>query len=575
MFAAMLPYDVAHLITGDFMNYYHQFRSITKRVRARFEHRDWQGSQKDARRRTTLYTEFSTGTSEKIRNLIGHKIEDSLFWAQVKAHFEEDILNMNVNNIAQTYYNSVFRLTHPGLSTDPRLMFVQPMADSVEFKHVRPIFKTYSGYERSAKSIVAEMLQDFKFNAPFEDLDRDLHRLTDKIHRVLLSQYQPDEDTRLEVLKPVFFRNKGAYLVGRAYIGGRYHPFVVSFLHEEKGVFVDALLLDEWDIKATFSYNHAYFFVDVDIPSEVVSFLETIVSGKKRSELYNCLGLEKHGKTEFYRDFLRYIQTSTEVFVPAPGIKGMVMAVFTLPSYDMVFKVIRDKFSSSKNMTEADVRSKYSLVNQYDRVGRMADPHVFEEFTVHRSRISEEVLKELLDTAPSKVAFEGENVIIKHLYVEKKMIPLNIYLEQANTEDAEHALDQYGLAIKELAGMNIFPGDLLIKNFGVTPLKRVVFYDYDEIGFLTDYHFRKIPQARYMDEEFMDGPWFSVGPNDIFPEEFRLFLVVKLDQRKRFEELHGDLFEPVFWQNCQAAIQRGEVITVFPYRISERFARSA
>ena len=183
----------------------------------------------------------------------------------------------------------------------------------------------------------------------------------------------------------------------------------------------------------------------------------------------------------------------------------------------------------------------------------------------------EELLEELRKDAPSKIRITETSVEIKHLYVEKKMTPLNLYLKDASRQDAEDVIAEYGNAIKELAAVNIFPGDMLLKNFGVTRLKRVVFYDYDEIGFLTDYNFRKIPEPRDEYEEMSATPYYHVGPKDIFPEEFPRFLIGNPEMREIFYRLHGDLYDVKFWKDMQARLHRKEIIDVYPYRDSRRF----
>ncbi|VVN74694.1 Isocitrate dehydrogenase kinase/phosphatase [Pseudomonas fluorescens] len=146
------------------------------------------------------------------------------------------------------------------------------------------------------------------------------------------------------------------------------------------------------------------------------------------------------------------------------------------------------------------------------------------------------------------------------------MTPLNLYLEHANPAQVREALEDYGLAIKQLAAANIFPGDMLLKNFGVTRHGRVVFYDYDEICFLTEANFRHIPLPRTPEDEMASEPWYSIGPLDVFPEEFPPFLFADAGQRKLFDQLHGELYNADYWKSLQEAIRAGKVIDVFPYR---------
>ena len=313
--------------------------------------------------------------------------------------------------------------------------------------------------------------------------------------------------------------------------------------------------------------------MDVSIPSQYVLFLQQLMPAKPISEIYSSMGYNKHGKTYYHRCAYRHMENTTDKFMIAPGIKGMVMCVFTMPSYDFVFKIIKDKFTPPKEMTREQVRQKYRMVKRADRAGRMADTQEFNNLAFARERFSDELMEELHKVAPSMIEEHGKALVIRHVYVERRMTPLNLYLHDATDEQVRDVMDEYGNAIKQLASANIFPGDMLLKNFGVTRHGRVVFYDYDEIVPLVDCNFRTIPPPRNEEEELSGQPWYSVGPNDIFPEEFRLFFSGNQRARKVFDRLHGDLYEASFWQRLQQRIRDGYIEDFFPYRRKLRFDR--
>jgi isocitrate dehydrogenase kinase/phosphatase len=393
----------------------------------------------------------------------------------------------------------------------------------------------------------------------------------------------------LEVLTSLFYRNKSAYIVGRFLKDDSIHPFILPLLHPDgRGILIDALLLEADQVTSIFSYHRSYFLADITVPSDMVDFLKTFMPTKEISELYNAIGFEKHGKTVFYRELVRHFRLTgkstnepeeqrtnepTEQFVTAPGIAGMVMYVFTMPKLNMVFKIIRDKFAPPKEVTPKIVKEKYELVKRHDRVGRMADSYLFEKLSLPLDRFDPACLAELRETATSKIEVTDDAVLISHVYVEKKMTPLNIYIEESNEADAQKALRDYGRAIKQLAAANIFPGDLLLKNFGVTRVKRVVFYDYDEIELVTDCNFRHIPEARTYEQEMASQPWYSVRPNDIFPEEFPGFLMRSGPNLSYLRKKHGDIFDADFWNELKQRIEAGEIMDVFPYRTGFRFLR--
>lgn len=572
MFEKLKPYEAAYLILDAYIHYHHMFKRITKRAKIRFEIRDWHGMQNDSKERNFLYREAVGKATEQVLSFLGPLAEDRHIWQEIKEMYLEEIFNFNTRNIAETFYNSVFRHSHKGLSADKELMFVEATGTYREFHSAVPIYHTFF-LTNPVEHTLHQILSCYTFDVPFEHRNRDIWYIADTLRRKLHVHERSLRHARIEMLKSVFYRSKGAYLVGRLFLEDKLYPFIMPLLNEENGIYVDTILLEVNDVSSLFSYNRAYFQVDTDIASDMVDFLRTILPFKSLGELYNSIGFEKHGKTVLYRDFLRHMKLTSDKFIIAPGIKGMVMAVFTLPSYSMVFKMIKDKFQPPKNVTEQEVREKYELVSMHDRVGRMADSHMFENFIFDKSRFDDALIAELLRECPSKVKVYGDKLEIKHMYIEKRMTPLNLYLEHATPEEAEDVIRDYGRAIKDMAAVNIFPGDMLLKNFGVTRLNRVVFYDYDEISFITDLNFRRIPVSRYDEDDWSSEPWYSVGPDDIFPEEFTKFLIGRADIREMFKKRHADLYDVGFWHDVQERLQRGEIVTVFPYSQRIRFSK--
>jgi isocitrate dehydrogenase kinase/phosphatase len=572
MFTKLLPFETAYLILESYTNYYHTYKRITKRAPIRFEQSDWPGLQQDAAERSELYRDRIAQTVQLLTEFLGERATDPDLWRETKQHFALEIANYNTRNIAETFYNSVFRHAHAavGLGADTDQMFVYASGSYREFRSTTPIFNRYNlnaGLDISLRQI----LSDYRLDAPYVDAKKDHEYIRQRLSDYLKKTDIPGVPVEIEVLKSIFFRNQSAYIVGRLRRLEKVAPFILALRNDEAGIYTDTLLLDDNDISTIFSYYRSYFMVDVDIVSDTVDFLRSILPTKSLGELYNSIGFEKHGKTVFYRDFQRHLDYAQDFFDFAPGTKGMVMTVFTLPSYNMVFKVIKDRFAPPKNSTQEHVKACYDLVNRHDRVGRMADSYLFEHLDFDRKRFSAGLLEELQRDCADKIILTEDTLTIAHLYIEKKMMPLNLYVRQATTEDVDLALDEYGRAIKELACVNIFPGDLLQKNFGVTRLGRVVFYDYDEIGFLTDYRFRDIPEARYPWQEMAAEPWYSVAENDIFPEEFPRFLFAKPEHRRHFQELHGDLFTAAYWIGIQKRIRSGQRIDILPYREELRF----
>ncbi|MCF8257089.1 MAG: bifunctional isocitrate dehydrogenase kinase/phosphatase, partial [Flavobacteriales bacterium] len=250
----------------------------------------------------------------------------------------------------------------------------------------------------------------------------------------------------------------------------------------------------------------------------------------------------------------------------APGTKGMVMAVFTLPTFNVVFKVIRDRFGPTKNFGRQHVIDSYRLVLLHDRVGRLADAMEYDHIEFDLDRFSGPVLDELLNECGGSASVKGDRLVIRHLFTEKKLVPLNLLLETAPPDRAAAVIIDYGYAVKELAAANIFPGDLLLKNFGVTRHGRVIFYDYDELCFLDQVNFRRIPTPRRPEQVYSGEPWYTVADNDVFPEEFDAFMAPLGELRRVFMEHHADLFDTTFWKEMQHMHRDGRLVDFFPYR---------
>jgi isocitrate dehydrogenase kinase/phosphatase len=302
----------------------------------------------------------------------------------------------------------------------------------------------------------------------------------------------------------------------------------------------------------------------------VVSYLKQLLPRKPVAELYIALGYHKHGKTLLYRDLLWRLAQSDERFERAPGTPGMVMLVFTMRAYDVVFKVIRDHFPAVKPTTPTAVRNNYRLVFRHDRAGRLVEAQEFEHLKFDRERFAPELIGEFREKADQTVKAGDGEVVVRHAYVERRVTPLDVYLRESEPAAARAAVVDFGQAVKDLAANGIFPGELLPKNFGVTRHGRVVCYDYDELGLLTDFVFRRMPPPSAEDDDLGDEAWFGVGPRDVFPEELRRFIGLPPALLKVLDEEHSDLYTVEFWQQMQARVERGDIIDIFPYPPSRR-----
>nr|WP_136252567.1 bifunctional isocitrate dehydrogenase kinase/phosphatase [Ningiella ruwaisensis] len=575
----MLPLakDIAQAILSGFNRHYHTFLYFTQGANARFESADWKSVQEHSALRIQSYDAKVNEAVTLLKNRFGIKTLDEHIWHWVKAAYIELLSDHKQPELAESFFNSLFCRMFDRRYYLNENIFVKTQVDPDTFSAYTESDR-YQINQQNIHDVYKTIIDKLPLTLPVRQ-DQTLYRLMDE---ALSEQIQEDIDTlqhaELEILQPLFYRNKAAYVVGKISVGpSKTFPFVLPVLNNEKGeLYIDSLIANKQDTAIIFGFARAYFMVDTQYPGAIVHFLKSILPSKTASELYTCIGLQKHGKTLFYRDFLEHLSQTDDDFVVAPGIRGMVMTVFTLPSYPFVFKLIKDKFAPQKEMTHATVKEKYQLVKQHDRVGRMADTLEFSWVAFPLNRFSDELLNELKKTVQSQLRIEGDMLLLKHVYIERRMTPLNLYLDDAKTEEQYiHAIREYGLAIKQIAAANIFPGDMLFKNFGVTRHGRVIFYDYDEICYLSECNFRHIPPPRYPEDEMASEPWYSVAPNDIFPEEFASFLLCDPNTRKHFKALHPDLLEATFWQSKQANIRSGLFEDVFPYNEQKRFKNRA
>jgi isocitrate dehydrogenase kinase/phosphatase len=545
------------------------FRDVTRNAREHFESANWHGVQRDAALRFDLYADAVNAGLTRLAPLLDAKLDDRPTWTALREAYAGTIAGRGDVELAESFFNSFTRKIFHTIGVDPAVEFISPSASAppAASPEAATLHFPRTG---SLRRLVREILGTYRFAPGWEDADGDAGRIAIAMEDRLDAR----QVRTVELARPVFFRGKAAYLVGRVATDRGDVPLVLALTNPGGKIVVDAVLLDENDVSIVFSFARSYFFVEMEWPYEIVSFLKTIMPRKPIAELYNAVGCNKHGKTELYRSILRHLETTDDRFEIAPGQRGMVMSVFTLPGLDVVFKVIRDRFEYPKTVTHQEVRDKYRLVFRHDRAGRLVDAQEFEHLEFDAARFSEDLRRELAAVANETVEFRGDSVVIRHLYTERRLRPLDVYIRETKSQAARDAIVEYGQVLRDLAATNIFPGDMLLKNFGVTRHGRLIFYDYDELCLLTDCNFRVLPRPTTDLEEVSSEPWFYVGERDIFPEEFRSFLGMRKDLLYTFLAHHEELLHVDFWHRMQDLHHRGEVVDIFPYRSSSRLRRT-
>lgn len=570
MAGAGLPRRLAVRIHEHYARYQAEFSELTAQAARNFQSRNWGRARRAAAARLRLYSRAVRRCENRLRRATrSEKKDDEPLWRTVRDHYAGLIVSRNDWELAETFFNSVTRRLFATVGTNPNIEFVSSHFSGPPSPSRKPVYRSYRP-DGDLPALIRRVLADLHVQSEFADLHADARAVAGRI-RILAAV---GTIRRVDMVKNLLYRGRGAYCLGRIYTENGRIPFAMALLHPEEGVRVDAVLLDEDSVSILFSFTRAYFQVRCDRPYDLVHFVKSIIPRKRVAEIYTAIGYHKHGKTELYRDMLHYTrQCGPERFEKSRGKPGLVMIVFNMPGDDLVFKLIRDRFRNPKQTSRRQVLQKYELVFEHDRAGRLVEAHSFELLDFQRCWFSEILLTELANEASGSVHASADRVIFDQAFVERRVTPLDIFLQEADPRSAEAAVIDFGNAIKDLAVSNIFPGDLLLKNFGVTRHGRVVFYDYDELCPLTECNFRKMPPSPAEAFEINDEPWFHVDENDVFPEEFPRFLGLAPDPMTLFRKHHDDLFDVTFWQQAQQDIRSGIVADILPYRPDQRLQR--
>jgi isocitrate dehydrogenase kinase/phosphatase len=545
--------DHAAVIAEHFRVYNEEFGRITRRAALNFLAEDWHQAQLDAVARIELYEERVARCVALMACQLEARRTDVPLWTNIKRSYEMIVARRPDSDFYRTFFNSVTRDLFGTVGVNPEVEFCATNVGRASGAVPIRVYRIGG----SLPTAVREVLTDLPFGAALGDIDGAVHRISAEIGRFFQTGRVGGQPESIELIEPLFYRGMSAFVVGRLIGDSSITPLLISFGNSAKGVQVDAVMLSRAEVGSLFGYSRSYFHVDLPVVSAAITLLRSFMPRKSIDELYTVLGRAKQGKTERYFSLQRHLDKSIDSFVHAPGERGLVMIVFTLPSHDLVFKVIRDRFGAPKTSTREDVIDRYHFVFRHDRAGRLVDAQEFKRLRLPRARFMPVLADELLGEAGETCRMEGDDLIIEHCYVERRLRPLNLFLREADPAAAETAMIDYGRALRDLAASNVFPGDLLLKNFGVTSHGRVIFYDYDEIGLVTDCVFRDLPQPTSLEEEMSAEPWFHCGPRDVFPEQWLPFLSIPPALEATFKEHHAELLTAAWWRDLSRDLSGG------------------
>ena len=557
--------ECSQIIYDGFIRYNHYFHRMTRRAQSRFEQRDWKGHQQDIVDRIDLYEKSVRRIVLALRKVLDERIKDEKLWSNIRAYFSDRLHQVPDNDFIKTFFNSTTRRIFGTEGVDADIEFISS-GPSDDLRLIMSLNIRRYPYWISLQKIFETILNDFSFRVPYDNVDRNAEKIAESINAHAKVNFEEEiEYLRVEFIDTFFYQAARAYLVGKLIHSEGDSPIVIAFKNEKNGISVDAVFMDEKDVSLIFGYTRSYYFADPNSVVGAVHFLKSMLPKKPIDELYTVLGRLRQGKTERHRTFAKHLSNTRDKFIHADGDTGLVMIVFTLPSYNLVFKIIRDKFGYPKTISRKDVIDKYKLVSKHDRAGRLIDTQEFLNLELPVNRFSRELREDLLNNASDSVSTEGRNLLIKHAYVERRVRPLNLYINESSEKEAKAAVIDYGQAIKDLAKTNIFTGDLLLKNFGVTQHNRVIFYDYDEVALVTECNFRDIPEARDYEDDMLAETWYYVSEKDMFPEEFIRFLSMNDELKNNFMKYHKDLLTAEYWRKVKHQHLKGEVSLVVPY----------
>jgi len=564
--------EIARCITEGFEAYHLAFAEVSRRARTRFQAKDWAQARTDAVERIALYDLCIARCRQRLQALPGFGPPSNELWRGVKQCFTAMIASRLDGELYKTFYNTLTRRLFGTRGVDDGIEFmaldIEP-SDAITHPVARHV---YAVSEARPVEAFSRLLADFAFEVPYRHQLRCAAAIAVRLQDDL-AHWGPYPVRAIELLQTVFYRERRAYLVGRVFGEHRFSPCVIAVVNDDDGLRVEAVLSRRRDVAHLFGVSRSYFQADLPTVADAVVFLRSILPGKPVDEIYTVLGRAKQGKTERYRTFFSHFQQHpNESVVHAEGTPGMVMTVFTLPSYPLVFKLIRDRFAWPKTMSRQDVEDKYALVFNLDRIGRLLDAQPYRHLRFPLARFSPSLLAELVGQCSQSVHVDGDDLVITLCYVQRRFRPLNLYLREQGADAARAAALDYAQAIRDMACNNIFPGDMLLKNFGVSRHGRAVFYDYDELCLLTECNFRAWPQPRSEEEAMAAEPWFHVAANDVFPERFALFMGLPAGLLDVVREKYAELFEPAWWQGLQAGFREGRYPDTPPYPPALRLA---
>ena len=559
----------ARWILAEFDAYYVESRSIPTLAKSAFERRDPATSLDLSRRRLSVYSVSALALARRLREALPSVAEDETFWKQIEARYLTSIEGRYESDLAFAYIHSARRMTYEGRWKPVEYAFLHHREpESERSAVVRIDFPIAPGSDLAA--LVDRILDVPRFERPWRDREGDVRRVVERLGSIFRGG--TGRPVEIQMTDAGFFRNRGAYVVGRIVFGdASATPLILALLNHDAGIYVQAVLTGEADAHNLFSSTLANFHVTNTHYHELAAFLHTVMPTRRLGLHYSTIGFNHVGKVAVMNELREELATHGEVFTTAVGFRGSVAIGFAAPSSDYNLKVIRDIPTDQYKWGEfpgiGAVLDKYRRVHEIDRTGSMLDNIIYYNLELDPAWFEPELLAELLRDAGESVSLRDDAVILKHLIVQRRVRPLPVFLRDATPEEAREVIVNLGHCIKNNAAANVFNKDLDARNYGVSRFQKVFLFDYDALEPLTRVKVRS-NVGRFDGED--DVPdWFYEDGVIFLPEEIESgFRIHDRGLRRLFRDVHGDLLTTGYWERMQHDLDQGQVpsIRLYPER---------
>ena len=566
----------AKWILQEFDAYYSESRHIPALAQQAFENRDPGQSLELSRRRLSIYSEVIEALGPKLLQSFPDLNKNEKLWKKVEKIYLPLIKGRYESDLASAFVNSARRMVCQGEWLFVDYGFIQPAKKPADFS--KDIRRDYPGGAKVSAETVWDILKIPGFKIFYQDIQEDAHLIADKVNRDLkLGGRKADAVKSIQMINAGFFRNRGAYLVGRIQLkDDSFKPFIIALLNDKDGIYADAVLTSRAHAHNIFSSTLANFHVTNARYHELAAFLHTIMPRRSLGLHYSTIGFNHVGKVAVMNEIKDQIFENMEKFEPAVGHPGTVAIAFSSPSSTYTLKVLRDKptaqYKWGKFEGTQSVFNKYNRVHEINRTGSMLDNLIYYNLRFDDDWFDKPLLEELLSQASETVIRHGNTIIFKHLITQAKMIPIPTYIKSATRAKARMAIANLGHCIKNNAAANVFNKDLDARNYGIGDYMKVYLFDYDALEPFTTIKIRT-NQDRFDGEE--DVPdWFFEEGEVFLPEEIEVGLRIEdRELSKYFRDVHGDLLTVEYWEGIQQTLKDGYVPATSAYPEDCRLVR--